>query len=279
MKTNQVKTFEISGRPDLINNNDWIQYDDEELLRSVIKHEGGKSVIYVYMDRGTLKAADGCDFEYCKANNLWPAYIDTEGLDTVGIGHLITGKEAYNCYAGVDDDTVMKQLAEDLASHLQGAKKLANDSGMDKIGGNYVVQRFMTELCFNIGQRGYSKFKNGLKKLTSAVNGDGQFTYNQAADEHLDSKWSQQVKQRAKDMVDTLRALDKPQRELKMKNQNVTNKGQAYMLSEIEEMEDRTLAMIASLKEDCAHDGGWLAIGKTDIEKGFMALKRSICEG
>jgi hypothetical protein len=76
------------------------------------------------------------------------------------------------------------------------------------ISGNHVVQRFMTEMCFNIGAAGYSRFKNGLKKLASAVNGDGQYTYNEAADEHLDSRWARQVKGRAHDMVDTLRALD-----------------------------------------------------------------------
>ena len=66
----------------------------------------------------------------------------------------------------------------------------------------------MAELCFNIGVGGYSKFVSGLKKLASAVNGDGDFTYNDAADEHLDSRWAKQVKGRANEMVDTLRALD-----------------------------------------------------------------------
>ena len=66
----------------------------------------------------------------------------------------------------------------------------------------------MTEMCFNIGAGAYAKFKNGLKKLTSAVNGDGEFTYDDSANEHLDSKWAGQVKDRAHQMVDTLRALD-----------------------------------------------------------------------
>ena len=49
------------------------------------------------------------------------------------------------------------------------------------IDGNFVAQRFMPELCFNIGASGYGNFKNGLKKLTSAINGDGKFNYNDAA--------------------------------------------------------------------------------------------------
>ena len=63
-------------------------------------------------------------------------------------------------------------------------------------------------MCFNIGAKRYAGFKNGLKKLASAVNHDGKYTYNDAADEHLDSVWARQVKGRAKEMVNTLRALD-----------------------------------------------------------------------
>jgi lysozyme len=185
----------------------WIESNDSELITSIKKHEGEKDVIYRSLKSESLKAANNCNAEDCIEKGAWPAYIDSEGKDTVGIGHLITGHEDYDCYAGVTDDIVMQQLASDLEQHLAAAKKLAADHGMN-ISGNYFVQRFMTELCFNIGATGYSKFKNGLKKLASAVNGDGEFTYSAAADEHLDSRWAGQVKGRANEMVDTLRALD-----------------------------------------------------------------------
>ncbi|MGD8559095.1 MAG: hypothetical protein PVH04_05500 [Gammaproteobacteria bacterium] len=191
----------------MANGDNWIASNDDELIKSIIKHEGDKHVIYNHIEAGTLKAAADCDAAACMEKGTWPAYVDSEGLDTVGIGHLIRGDEDYDCYGGVTDEVIMKQLADDLEHHLAAAKKLAADHGMN-IDGNYVVQRFMTELCFNIGATGYSKFKNGLKKLTSAVNGDGEFTYNDAADEHLDSRWAKQVKGRAEEMVDTLRALD-----------------------------------------------------------------------
>ena len=187
--------------------NDWISADDPELLDSIVRHEGAKETIYKYIEDGKLDTAAGCDFDACKANGLWPSYLDTEGLPTVGIGHLITKNEDYDCNAGVSDDLVMQQLAEDVDTHLNAAKKLAADCNMN-IDGNYVVQRFMAEMCFNIGAGAYSNFKNGLKKLASAVNSDGGSTYSDAADEHLDSKWARQVKGRADEMVDTLRALD-----------------------------------------------------------------------
>ena len=68
----------------------------------------------------------------------------------MGIGHLITNNEEYDCNGGVADDVVIKQLADDIETHLNAAKKLA--AGLDmQISGNYVVQRFMAEMCFNIG--------------------------------------------------------------------------------------------------------------------------------
>ena len=186
---------------------DWISADDPELLASIRRHEGDKQAIYNYLEDGTLTPAAGCDVEACKANDLWPSYLDTEGLATVGIGHLVTDNENYDCHAGVPDVVVMRQLAEDVDTHLEAAKRLAAKHDM-QIEGNHVVQRFMAEMCFNIGAGAYANFKNGLKKLKSAVNEDGTYTYGDSADEHLDSKWARQVKGRADEMVDTLRALD-----------------------------------------------------------------------
>jgi len=185
----------------------WIEPGDETLREAIIRHEGNRDTIYAMLQSGRLKAAQACNWQQCRQSNTWPAYADSKGLDTVGIGHLITGKETYDAYAGLTDTQVFEQFAQDIQTHLDAARSLAEDKGM-QIAGNVVVQRFMTEMCFNIGAGRYRGFKNGLKKLTSAVNGDGEFTYNQAADEHLDSSWAKQVKSRAIEMTDTLRALD-----------------------------------------------------------------------
>ena len=191
----------------MANDEEWIKSDDVKLMASIVRHEGDKGVIFSAISSARLQLADGCSADICKDNGTWPAYVDSEGLDTVGIGHLITGDEPYDCYAGVSDENVKDQLASDIRDHLASAKRLADQHNM-QISGNYVAQRFMTELCFNIGASGYGNFKNGLKKLSSAVNGDGTYSYNDAADEHLDSKWAQQVGNRAIEMVATLRMLD-----------------------------------------------------------------------
>ena len=185
----------------------WITSNDPELLESITRHEGNKDTIYALVEQGKLPIAEGCNFDHCKASGLWPAYLDSEGLPTVGVGHLITDKEGFNCYAGLSDDLVMEQLSTDVITHLSAAKRLAKNLEMN-VDDNQVVQRFMTEMCFNIGAGAYKKFRNGLKKLTSAVNGDGKFNFNDAADEHLDSRWARQVGQRAIEMTNTLRELD-----------------------------------------------------------------------
>lgn len=187
---------------------EWIEAADDALRESIIRHEGDRDVIYAMLEGGSLNAARGCDWRQCRDEGTWPAYVDSKGLDTVGIGHLITGNEAYDAYAGVPDAEVQAQFEQDVQTHLSAAKRLAEEQGM-RIAGNFVIQRFMTEMCFNIGEGKYRGFRNGLKKLASAVNGDGRFTYNQAADEHLDSQWARQVKTRATEMTDMLRALDR----------------------------------------------------------------------
>jgi hypothetical protein len=103
----------------------WISTDDDVLLASIIKHEGTKQLIYQYIESGQVKIAESCNFVECKASDLWPAYLDTEGLETVGIGHLITNTEAYDSRAGVNDKDVIKQLADDIDTHLSAAKSLA----------------------------------------------------------------------------------------------------------------------------------------------------------
>jgi hypothetical protein len=45
-------------------------------------------------------------------------------------------------------------------------------------------------------------------------------------------------------------------------------------------MEDEILKTISSLSMEAEGDGArWLAIGKTHIQEGFMALKRGVYEG
>jgi hypothetical protein len=45
-------------------------------------------------------------------------------------------------------------------------------------------------------------------------------------------------------------------------------------------MEDEVLKTLASLSQDAQGEGArWIAIGKTHIQEGFMAVKRGVYEG
>lgn len=190
----------------------WIEANDSELRASITKHEGDLNTIFAMAAQNSLPIPPACNIAQCQERQLWPAYICSAGHNTVGIGHKITGNEGFDCYQGLTDEQVADLFARDIAEHLDAAKRIAQDYEMD-IADNQVVQRFMVEMCFNIGAGTYRKFRNGLKKLTSAVNdntaSDSQvYNYNQAADEHLDSRWAKQVGDRAIAMTNTLRALD-----------------------------------------------------------------------
>ncbi len=44
----------------------------------------------------------------------------------------------------------------------------------------------------------------------------------------------------------------------------------------LKQLEERVLRALDELKADPEVDGRWLATGRTDIEKGFMAANRSV---
>lgn len=47
----------------------------------------------------------------------------------------------------------------------------------------------------------------------------------------------------------------------------------------IKELEEKVLAFVKECETVEAGDARWLAIAKTDIEKGFLALRRAIYDG
>lgn len=49
-------------------------------------------------------------------------------------------------------------------------------------------------------------------------------------------------------------------------------------MNRLKEVEAMVLATIAMLRDATKHDPRWLAIGQTDIEKGFMALNRAVAQ-
>jgi lysozyme len=118
-------------------------------------------------------------------------YKDSVGLWTIGVGHLIgDGKslppEWNREFSMAEIDAL---FAEDFEHHKKAAEKIPGYSSANK-----ATQGALIDLTFNMGAAWYKKWPNFIKAL---VAGNMQ----QAAEELQGSKWYQQVKGRAANIV------------------------------------------------------------------------------
>jgi len=130
--------------------------------------------------REQLKIDEGVRYEI---------YNDHLGYPTCGIGHLIVeGDEEHGKPIGteVSSDRVNELFDKDVSKFVEETKKVFPDLE-DK---PEEVQQVAINMCFNLGEPRLSKFK----KFIAAVNEENWET---AAAEMLDSRWAQQVGERA----------------------------------------------------------------------------------
>ena len=140
--------------------------------------------------REELAEDEGCKFEI---------YLDHLGLPTYGIGHLVVeGDPEYGQPVGtpVDEERVRQVFNLDIASTLDECQVLYPD--FDDLPEE--CQLIIANMMFNMGRPRLSKFK-GMKAGVDARD------WNRAADEMVDSRWYDQVTNRAKRLVARMRAL------------------------------------------------------------------------
>ena len=140
--------------------------------------------------REELAEDEGCKFEI---------YLDHLGLPTFGIGHLVVEEDIEHGQAvgtPVDEERVRQVFALDIASTLDECQVLYPD--FDDLPEE--CQLIIANMMFNMGRPRLSKFK-GMKAGVDARD------WNKAADEMVDSKWYTQVPNRARRLVDRMRAL------------------------------------------------------------------------
>ena len=140
--------------------------------------------------REELAEDEGCKFEI---------YLDHLGLPTFGIGHLVVeGDPEHGRPVGtpVDNERVRQVFALDIASTLDECHVLYPD--FDDLPEE--AQLIIANMMFNMGRPRLSKFK-GMKAGVDARD------WNKAADEMVDSRWYDQVTNRAKRLVARMRAL------------------------------------------------------------------------
>ena len=141
--------------------------------------------------RKELEEDEGVEYEI---------YLDHLGYPTFGIGHLITEDDVeYGRVVGTPISTyrVHEAFDEDIQNVLTDCEKL------------YVqwehlpeeVQRVIANMMFNMGLTRLSKFK-GMKRGIDARD------WNAAADEMVDSKWYNQVTNRANRLVRRMRNIN-----------------------------------------------------------------------
>ncbi|QDP50984.1 MAG: putative endolysin [Prokaryotic dsDNA virus sp.] len=140
--------------------------------------------------REELADDEGCKLEI---------YLDHLGLPTFGIGHLVREDDPEHGQAvgtPVSDERVRQVFALDIASTLDECQVLYpdfNDLPEE-------CQLIIANMMFNMGRPRLSKFK-GMKAGVDSKD------WNRAADEMVDSRWHDQVPNRAKRLVKRMRAL------------------------------------------------------------------------
>ena len=144
--------------------------------------------------REELAEDEGCKYEI---------YLDHLGLPTMGIGHLITKDDPeYGLGVGtvVEQNRVQSAFNLDITVTLEDCQRLYKDfNDLPE-----EVQLIIANMMFNLGYPRLSKFK-GMKAGVDAR------SWSSAADEMVDSRWYTQVPNRARRLVDRMRACDNEQ--------------------------------------------------------------------
>ena len=140
--------------------------------------------------REELELDEGCKYV---------TYKCSEDRLTLGIGHLVLPDDPeYNQPIGspVSTDRVAECFDKDVGTVIAESKKLYPQ--FDSLPEE--VKLIICNMLFNLGLPTLSKFKD----LKSAID---EQSWSLAADAMLDSRWARQVPNRARRLVDRMRAL------------------------------------------------------------------------
>ena len=141
--------------------------------------------------KNEIKADEGC------VNSV---YLDHLNLKTLGVGHLVTEwDEEYDQPLGtiVSDDRVNELFEKDINVTLEECRYLYDD--FDSLPEE--VQKIIGNMMFNLGRPRLSRFHK-MKK--AVLDKDWQ----EAANQMQDSKWYEQVTNRAERLCERMRNVD-----------------------------------------------------------------------
>jgi len=141
--------------------------------------------------KNEIKADEGC------VNSV---YLDHLNLKTLGVGHLVTEwDEEYDQPVGttVSDERVNELFEKDINVTLEECRYLYDD--FDNLPEE--VQKIIGNMMFNLGRPRLSRFHK-MKK--AVLDKDWQ----EAANQMQDSKWYEQVTNRAERLCERMRNVD-----------------------------------------------------------------------
>jgi len=141
--------------------------------------------------KSEIKADEGC------VNSV---YLDHLNLKTLGVGHLVTEwDEEYDKPVGttVSDERVNELFEKDINVTLEECRYLYDD--FDNLPEE--VQKIIGNMMFNLGRPRLSRFHK-MKK--AVLDKDWQ----EAANQMQDSKWYEQVTNRAERLCERMRNVD-----------------------------------------------------------------------
>lgn len=157
-----------------------VEKTDETVLSDLIEFEG--SIAYQTARR------------YYRNGRFW-SYVDSEGYDTIGYGHLIISGEDFS--NGITNEEALYILRQDIDIAVSDAKRIANSYKMEI---PYAAQVVLTEMAFQLGYSGVAKFTLFLKALAN-------HKYQTASYEMKNSLWYTQAPTRVTELASRIASL------------------------------------------------------------------------
>lgn len=120
-------------------------------------------------------------------------YNCTSNRATIGYGRCVDPDEPGT---GISEEEAEMLLINDIKYFAEAAERVVG-----RVAWSWINQRqrdALTEMCLNMGEGNLKKFKNMIAAIEA-------LDMDRAAEEALDSRWAQQVGQRANRLADKLR--------------------------------------------------------------------------
>ena len=126
-------------------------------------------------------------------------YMDTEGFRTIGWGHKVVHEDNFEDGKTYTKEELQEVFDKDLNKAIGLARQLMEENDVRDLP--TTAQHTITEMVFQLGKSGVSKFRNMWKALQ-----EGNFIG--ASFEMLDSKWNKQTPNRCKKLADQMKSCE-----------------------------------------------------------------------